>query len=328
MATRRALPALLLFFAPLLLTAEWSQVSPYPAGPTDGCFSFVVDGTAYMGGGISNANLYAFNPQTGWRLVGPIPGNSMRAWSFVLVGETEVIVGGGDTTGSFAVTDEVFAFDPATETWSERSAFGGGARDGCWTFVIGDKGYVGSGFNGSGVVPDFWQYDFATDSWSQLASPLPPLLFASSFTIDGVGYVVGGWGGVESDLLFAFDAATGTWTQKASLPGEPRQAGVGFAWEGVGYYGAGMTGYTETFDDFYRYSPAEDRWEKLEEAYPEDESAWGSAFVIGDDLYVGTGAGFSSGSLTFTGAFYTFDLRGSATSVESRPTSPSALELW
>ena len=204
----------------------WEAVDDFPGGPTDGTFSFVVDGVAYVGGGVSNSDLYAFRPETGWQFVGPLPGNKMRAWSFTLVGNGRVIIGGGDTTAGFDVTDEVFSFDPMTSEWTELAPFGGGPRDGCWSFVVGEKGYVGSGFDGTNVVPDFWEYDFATDSWRILpAPPFPAILFASTFVIDDRPFVVGGWSGTEVDFLLEYDPTSGVWTERASFPGTDRQAG-------------------------------------------------------------------------------------------------------
>lgn len=312
---------LLLFTAFLALPqesiAQWQSSAPFPGGQTDGAVSFVIDGVAYVGGGISNSNLYAFDRETGWSLVGAMPGEKMRAWSWVLVRDGKAIVGGGDTTGSFAVTSEVFEFDPATQVWRELNPFGGGARDGCWSFVIGEKGYVGSGFNGSVVVPDFWEYDFASDSWRQLPTPsLPPYIFASSFALNDRGYVIGGWSSTESNALFEYDPSSGNWVQRANFPGRARQAGTAFTYDGHGYYGAGMQGYTETFGDFYRYDPSSDSWSEVSGLYPESGAAWPISFVLEEQVWVGTGAGFSGGNLFFSDTFHSLNLTGGNSSVE------------
>src|SRR5436190_22202994 len=54
-------------------------------------------------------------------------------------------------------------------TWEIKQPLGIAAvpRYGAVSFTIGTKGYVGTGHSGTGK--DFWEYDPATDTWTQKA---------------------------------------------------------------------------------------------------------------------------------------------------------------
>src|SRR6516164_997902 len=61
----------------------------------------------------------------------------------------------------------------AQNTWKPKAACGGPGREGAVGFSIGSKGYIGTGLNSSSIPStyfrDFWEYDPATDAWTQKA---------------------------------------------------------------------------------------------------------------------------------------------------------------
>src|SRR5205823_1893159 len=57
----------------------------------------------------------------------------------------------------------------AQGTWIKKAGFGGGGRAYIVGFSIGTKGYMGTGYDGSTSKKDFWEYDPATDAWTQKA---------------------------------------------------------------------------------------------------------------------------------------------------------------
>lgn len=324
--------ALVLLLLPLLsgsVAAQWNPLAAPPISATDGSVSFTIGDTAYLAGGVANERILSWHPAAGWRVVATFPDNRPRAWSFALVHDGVAIIGGGDSTGGFTLTDEVFEFDPASGSVVPKNPLGFGPRDGVWSFVIDGKGYVGGGFDGDFVIPDMWEYDFENDSWRALPQPpMSALIFASTFVIDGKGYVVGGGVSFSGTTgLYEFNPETGVWRQRASFPAAPRQAGVAVAHDGVGCYGIGMDAYDTTFSDLWRYDPVADSWSLFRDDYPDYRSAWSSAVVLGDDLIIGTGAGFPNGSLEFTRNFYAISLDGESSVEESvRPMRTLRLE--
>lgn len=63
--------------------------------------------------------------------------------------------------------DYIFA---QCNAWAQKTNFGGTARWGAVGFSIGNKGYIGTGGEGSVPKNDFWEYDPTTDTWTQKAS--------------------------------------------------------------------------------------------------------------------------------------------------------------
>ncbi len=59
------------------------------------------------------------------------------------------------------------------QPWFQKASFGGVGRHRSVGIAIGNKGYIGTGHvNGTGVdisYKDWWQYDPASDSWTQKA---------------------------------------------------------------------------------------------------------------------------------------------------------------
>src|ERR1700679_111338 len=72
---------------------------------------------------------------------------------------------------TFQTTRAFEAYDPVTGKWTARALFASSARTGAAGFSIGGKGYIGTGQD-SGSNPwrnDFWEYDTAADTWTQIA---------------------------------------------------------------------------------------------------------------------------------------------------------------
>ncbi|MCB0710781.1 MAG: choice-of-anchor D domain-containing protein [Ignavibacteriae bacterium] len=301
---------LFVLFLPITAFAQFGPAPDFPGGPTDGCFSFVIGDVAYIGGGLGSSHMFSFNRTTKeWKDLGVMPGNIQRIWAFAFSYNGKGYIGGGALGGASNVTDQFFEYDPASNTWIPKAPFGGGNRDGCFAFVLGNKAYVGTGFDGANVVADVWEYDFATDNWSSVGNyPGGPRIFPSSFVLNGKGYVVGGAVGSvnESVQLYEFDPTSKEWTQRASYAGTARQAGIAFELNGLAYYGAGMAGYTQTFRDFYTYNATQDRWTKSADQFPDEYTAWTVAFSFGDKAYGGLGAAFINGSLDFSDKLYAY----------------------
>ena len=150
------------------------------------------------------------------------------------------------------------------------------------TAVLDGRVYVIGGFGGNGDSPiaRVQIYDVAADSWSE-GTPLPEALHhAAAVVIGRTIYVVGGFHNSFSkrdpiDHVWAYDAATKTWSAKAPLP-RPRGALVAAAIGGKIYaaggeqirpegkpvpQGAAPT--TEPLTDLTVYDPKTNKWQTL-----------------------------------------------------------------
>ena len=146
-----------------------------------------------------------------------------------------------------------------TNAWV-RKADMVGARSGAVGFSIGSKGYVGTGSNLSAYLKDFWEYDPATNVWTQKADiGGVARIGGTGFAIADKGYLGLGFNGANHLIDFwEFNPATNVWTAKANFGGAGRRETVGFAIGNKGYVG---TGYTSFYvNDFWEYDPQINAW--------------------------------------------------------------------
>ena len=53
--------------------------------------------------------------------------------------------------------------------WVDRSVLDGIPRGNAASFTVGNKGYLGTGYDGDDYLNDFWAYDMDGNFWRQLA---------------------------------------------------------------------------------------------------------------------------------------------------------------
>lgn len=184
--------------------------------------------------------------------------------------------------------------------WFQKSDFGGDGRHRATAFTIGNMGYMGTGhINAAGAVDyeDFWRYDPASDSWTQIANyPLGKIFHCASFVIGSKAYVGTGrlTTGSFTKKFYEYDPATNIWSPIADYPGLERRGAVSFVANNKGYVGTGqtMSGYVA---DFYSYNPATSSWSSVA-SLPAAGRTSSVAFAIDDYGYVGTG-NTASGSI-------------------------------
>lgn len=187
--------------------------------------------------------------------------------------------------------------------WIERSVFDGIPRSSTAYFVIGDNGYMGTGYDGDDYLTDFWVYNFEGDFWAQRASfPGTARSAASGFAIGSKGYIgVGYDGDFELADFWEYDTETNAWTQKADFGGGVRRSAVGFSGNNAGFVGTGYDGDNDR-KDFWKYDPMTDQWTELV-GFGGDKRRDAAFFEINNKIYLGTG--ITNGQ--FTDDFWEFD---------------------
>ena len=155
--------------------------------------------------------------------------------------------------------------------WIDLGDYEGRPRTQAVGFSVGDKGYVGLGYNPNEEkerLIDFWEYDPELNTWNQKADfPGIPRNGAIGIGTDTKGYVGTGYGYNDTIKKFQqlkdfweYDPGLNTWTQKAVFMGTARYGAVGFSINNKCYIGTGYDGYY--LKDFYEYDPAGDTWTK------------------------------------------------------------------
>src|SRR5882757_8384891 len=106
------------------------------------------------------------------------------------------------------------------DTWQQKQSLGVAAtsRSQAVSFSIGDKGFVGGGIDLGAPLIDFWEYDAATNVWTQKANLPAAKTSATGFSIGNKGYFG------NSDF-WEYDTATNIWTRKADFAGGTGSAG-------------------------------------------------------------------------------------------------------
>lgn len=201
-------------------------------------------------------------------LGGPSP-RAARDWDLLATlptprGETaaaevdgRLYVAGGYTGLTFAVSDELDAYNPATDTWTvlapmpaPRNHAAAAGLDGLF--------YVSGGGGPTDNTPEanLWAFDPAADAWTELA-PIPEGRYAHRMVaLDGLLYVVGGQG--ESGRVLIYDPATDAWSTGAEMP-VPRNHLAAVAVNGEIWAVGGRVG-GRILDRVDLYDPATDAW--------------------------------------------------------------------
>jgi len=216
---------------------NWVSRSIFPGVPMGNGTSFVVGNNAYVGTGK--------NPKD--------PNNPLK------------------TIYQYTAADiptSATGYDSAYGTWSQKADFIGATRSDAVGFTIGDKGYIGSGTHDGGITPlaDFYQYDTAANTWTQIAdlgngTTTYPRYGAVAFGFDTEGYVLTG---TDNQYYFGdvwkYDPTSNTWTQQSDMPGSKRFQAVTWVYNKLGYL---LTGYTPGSQwtlgnacyDFWKFNP-------------------------------------------------------------------------
>ena len=174
-------------------------------------------------------------------------------------------------------------------SWTQKAYFPGV----CWFqslgLGIGNKGYVAMGTCVISTSSEFWQYNPATNSWTQKASLPVQLEETAGFVIGGKGYIGTGdtsYWETNTNNFFEYDTLTNAWTAKANFGGTPRDHAFGFSVNGKGYIGGGHD--SATRNDLWEYAPATDTWTE-KASMPISGLSGALAFTLDNKAYVGIG---------------------------------------
>ena len=297
----------LLFVFSYVVNASWKKLPDYGGIPTDAAISFVIDGKMYVGGGLKSNYFTCYDPNTNsWESKAKLPGNRAWAMSFAYDGQGYLV--GGDLTGSFELTDEIHKYDPQSDKWTYVGKFPGGKRDGGLAFVIGDKAYIGCGFEGQYLAQDMWEYDIPKNTWTKLPDFPVPVIFPNCEVVGDRVFAGLGASQVAISNFYEFDKNTKSWITRTFFPGEKRQAALSFVYDGKLLIGGGTLDYSTNYNDVWEYNPSNDSWAKKDELeLPNYQTAWGVSETISDKLYYGMGAELANAG--YSDEFFSYNFK-------------------
>ncbi len=173
------------------------------------------------------------------------------------------------------------SFVSSAQPWFQKASFGGSGRHRSVGIAIGNKGYIGTGHvNGTGVdisYKDWWQYDPASDSWTQKADFPVSGHGVTAWGTETRGYV--GGGSALTNQFYCYNPVNNTWTSIANCPLSPGDV-QGFSVQNKGYVLSG--------NSIAEYDPTTNTW-TLKANCPITINTWSSAFGTSGSGFVKSG---------------------------------------
>jgi len=293
----------------------WRTGADYPGGGRYHAFRFTISGKGYVGAGdnrdflFPKTDFWSFDPITNvWTQKANAPGGErVGAAAFALNGKGYISTGFtlSDPHLYFGSKSDTWMYDPATNTWTSKAAFPGGARGGAVGMAINGKGYVGTGafhnnlLTGDTFYRDWWEFDAVANTWTRKADfPGVARCYAAGTAAGNAGYLGSGtnqvfFQGTSYGDWYQYNVTTNTWTLKGAKAFTERNSAVAMTIGKKIYLGTGTTGdplsggASLAKKDMAQYDPIANTWTTLTNLPVTRSGAVG--FSIGDTLYVGTG---------------------------------------
>lgn len=177
----------------------------------------------------------------------------------------------------FFIAPNLFA-----QFWIQKSSFGGVGRHRATGCATSHRGYMGLGHhNGAGVdisFKDWWEYDPASDTWTQRANFPVNTHGALAFVVDNCP-VVGGGSGLSTQF-YKFDPNTNSWAPIAncilSNPGDSQAFSVN------------NCGFVYQANQLAKYDPQTNSWSLCAQG-PISFATWSCSFAIEGSGFIKSG---------------------------------------
>jgi N-acetylneuraminic acid mutarotase len=194
----------------------WTKKTDFGGTARRDAVGFSIGTKGYVATGADGAgqtgDLWEYNPTADtWTQKSNFLGTTRNAATSFAIGTKGYITTGRSGTTTF---NDLWEYDPSASaggTWTQKANYPGVTRSEAVSFVLGTKGYVGSGHTAG--PPDFWEFDQALNSWSAITTlPGGERAEAVGFAIGNKGYVAQGavvGNGTQIDLWEFVPAAMG-----------------------------------------------------------------------------------------------------------------------
>ena len=256
----------------------WTQLQNVPFSSRNYSYGVNIGDKAYMGFGYDlNGQFptdwwqYDMNNDS-WLQLANFPGSG-RLHPAMIVVNNKIFVGcGNNSSGNLG---DWWEYDVLTNVWTQKSNIIGNNRHHPYYFGIGNYAYVGFGHGslpGPGSNPssspyiynDFYKYDPAIDTWTQLSNfPSEARVAGNQFSFNGKGYIISGDGDNHSPLssgeFWQYTPSNDSWIQLPSHPGDALWAPGAFVIGCDVYFLLGLNSNNGTYPNaVYKYTLSED----------------------------------------------------------------------
>jgi N-acetylneuraminic acid mutarotase len=261
----------------------YTQKADFPDGARAFAVGFAIGNKGYVGTGFVDNNIYKkdfweYNPASNvWTQKADFGGTARTLSVGFAIGNKGYIGTGLDVSNNN--TNDFWEYDPTSNQWTQKANLGTAdstIRREAFGLSIGNKGYIGGGFffgnTTTKLVPnDFWEYDPASNQWTEKAN-IPNTLVANfkqirrpmAFSIFDKGFICGGYhnngapgSGAERNSAQEYNPLNNQWTRIADFGGGIRHSGVAFTIANKGYVGFGVrfaaNSLGATYNDLWTY---------------------------------------------------------------------------
>lgn len=236
-------------------TNEWTRRASIPyaqSGDKDEAFGFSLNGKGYVGCGgdlVSSKDFWQYDPSNDtWTKLPDFPGIARySAQCFVLNGKAYVLSGENISISPYMLKD-MWEYDASSGQWTRKNDITFPARVSAVGFAIGNKGYVGTGYNPylNPILNDFYEYEASTDTWTQKTNfPADEGRYtAVGFGIGNRGFVATGFKNVGEGFndVYEYIPSKNAWVKRANVGLEGRFSAVSFVINNTAYIGGGEPG--------------------------------------------------------------------------------------
>jgi N-acetylneuraminic acid mutarotase len=306
----------------------WKALTEFQGGGNVAGTTLTIGDKIYSGLGYNAISGYSsvsngwfeYDPVTNkWTQKAGFPGAARaNAVGFSIGGKAYVGLGTNyDRTSKQDLYNDFYEYDPIANTWTKKGDFSM-PRDQPIYFVIGDKGYMGTGNNPPNSptnTTDFWEYDPKMDKWTMKADfPGAARCRSFSFVINGKGYVGGGENNSISKQndFYEYDPVKNEWTSKTSFTDKLARS-RGFSIGNFGYMIGGLVGTVgaeSPSNKVIQYNPTTNTWTVVSSMASDDDSKLGRFYTIIATIqgkaYIGGGGYGDGGNPSNKKDFYEF----------------------
>lgn len=236
-------------------TNNWSQLHNFPT-PLYGATAFVINDTAYVTngrkttGGNYNSFVYRYDALLDTFIItSTYPGTpAYTTCSFTANSKAYIGIG-------FPLTNEIWEFNPSTNTWASKASFPGTQRQNASAFGINGLGFIGGGaYDPVIAYDDLWSYNPITNMWDSLTTiPGGGRFAALEFTLNNKIYIGCGNNYIAYlKDLWSYDTFSNIWTQEDDFGGVARYSTSAFSIGNTAYAGSGKA--IGFLNDYWEFS--------------------------------------------------------------------------
>lgn len=188
-------------------------------------------------------------------------GGPVRGYASSFVIDRKAYVVGGYATANKRLND-IWEYNIDQSYWTQKADFPGIARNSAFAFASEDKGYYGTGFDGTNYFDDFWEFDPNNNQWTQKADfPGGPRYGVTSFYLNGIGYAGTGYNTNFYLDFYKYDPTTDSWETGVSIQGTKRTNATNFVINNKAYV-VGGTNNGAYPTDVWMFDPDTQMWEQ------------------------------------------------------------------